>query len=160
MYLQQFSKLSYSPNFHPFLVLCPFYTTSQSQHPLRDNLFQSLLHMPRHTRIFYLICASGFCFVLFVIFLLYPAWVQKGLLMMWRTSAFRVTFSKTVGNCSYQQRWWVNLTPDGVIRPTTLAELWVCTCKHTCMYTCKQIPYCVHANVFFTLLAAEEALSV
>lgn len=75
---------------------------------------------PDTPEFFYLICASAFCFVLFVIFLLYSAWVQKELLMMWRTSAFWLTFSKTVGNCSYQQRWWVNLTPDGATRLTTL----------------------------------------
>lgn len=39
MYLQQFSKLSHSLNLHPFVVLFPFYTNSQSQHPLRDKLF-------------------------------------------------------------------------------------------------------------------------
>lgn len=75
---------------------------------------------PDTPEFFYLICASAFCFVLFVIFLLYSAWVQKELLMMWRTSAFWLTFSKTIGNCSYQQRWWVNLTPDGATRLTTL----------------------------------------
>lgn len=131
MYLKQFSKLSHSLYLHPFVVFCPFYTTSQSQHPLWDSLFQSLLHMPRHTRIFYLICACGFYFVLFAIFLLYSAWIQKGLLMMCRTSAFWVRFIKTVGNCSYQQRWWVNLTPDGVTRPTTLTELCVCVRVNT-----------------------------
>lgn len=81
-------------------------------------------------------------FVLFVIFLLYSAWVQKGLLMMWRTSAFWLTFTKTVGNCSYQQRWWVNVRPDGVTSPITLQN---CACVRVNTHAC------THANKYPTV---------
>lgn len=41
-----------------------------------------------------------------------------------------------------------------------LAELCLCTCKHTCKDTYKQLPYCVYVSVFFKLFSLEKALSV
>lgn len=77
------------------------------------------------------------------IFLLYPAWVQKGLLIVWKTLAFWLAFSKTVSNCSCQQSWWVNLIADGVTRPTTYSQSCACVRVNTHAWT--------HTNKYTTV---------